>query len=615
MKLFLLLVLLTSPLPAVSTSSSSFNPDHPLRYDQADTLAYDLSSPKSPEEFSAYEKRVKSYDMYSEPIGPILLSAPKSSPLPSPTTSHILMIDAGSGGSRLHIYEHLERKFNILPPPLTDVTTDSRWTSRLKPGISTFDSVEPEYLPEVLAEYLSPLLHFAQKVLKDKKDSWEDFPIYLKATGGMRTLPTEARHRIIDAVRSLFNNEHPEFFHNPFGFESKEQIRVISGEEEAIYGWTAVNYLMGNLLETSYGSGTVSSPPNKTYGALDMGGASTQISFYEPHEDILSNLFKLQLGEGKHWNVYAHSFLYFGVNLGRERLGARIVHQGGENKEEEETPHGEFYNPCLPGSYTTPFSSSIHLNSNGLESWKPSSGNASYTVTFYGGEKSGSYEKCSGLTDSLLRLESNGWCNFAHGGDCSFAGIYQPPLPSQSLNFGEFFAFANYLHLWKFAKLPVKASIGELKKKAEAICEMSWAELKEYDKAELNGKTDDDELPNMCFLASYAHSMLSKGYGFPPATNITVASVVGGQKIGWALGASLYEINSLPWEYATSQAERTFSWAGVAFNIGLLLCCGVLSYKVYQERQKTQAMTKKHEKRYQYESYGSVVEEAGLLNE
>ncbi|GMH84990.1 hypothetical protein TrVE_jg5114 [Triparma verrucosa] len=606
---FFFFILLTLQCAALSLAAESFNPHHPLRYDQADTLAYDLASAgDSAGDFSDYEARVRDYDMYETPIPGMLLTSPKSSPLPSPSTSHVLMIDAGSGGSRLHIYEHLERKFNILPPPLTDVTTDSRWTSRLKPGISTFDTVEPEYLPEVLAEYLSPLLHFAQNVLKDKKDSWEDFPIYLKATGGMRTLPTEARHRIIDAVRSLFNNDYPEFFHNPFGFQSKEQIRVISGEEEAIYGWTAINYLMGNLIETSYGSGTVSNPPNKTFGALDMGGASTQISFYEPHEDILSGLFKLQLGEGKHWNVYAHSFLYFGVNLGRERLGARIVHASGG------PPQGEYYNPCLPGSYSTAFSSSIHLNSNGLESWKPSSVNSSYTVTFRGGEASGSYEKCSHLTDGLLRLESNGWCKFAHGGDCSFAGIYQPPLPFQSQNFGEFFAFANYLHLWKFAKLPVKASIQELKKKAVEICAMSWSELQEYDRKELRGKTDEDELPNMCFLASYAHSMLSKGYGFTPDTNITVASVVGGQKIGWALGASLYEINSLPWEYSNSQAERTFSWAGVAFNVGLLCCCALLSYKVYVEREKNKDATTKHEKRYRYEHYGSVVEEAGLLN-
>jgi len=129
----------------------------------------------------------------------------------------------------------------------------------------------------------------------------------------MRALTTSDRIRVIAAVRSLFGNN--EF--SPFAFED-EQVRVISGEEEAIYGWTGINFLMGTLLNNTQGIGTVTGV-NKTFGALDMGGASTQISFFEPSEDIMSNLFKMQLGASKHWNVYAHSFLYFGVNLALER--------------------------------------------------------------------------------------------------------------------------------------------------------------------------------------------------------------------------------------------------------------------------------------------------------
>lgn len=31
--------------------------------------------------------------------------------------------------------------------------------------------------------------------------------------------------------------------------------------------------------------------------------------------------------------------------------------------------------------------------------------------------------------------------------------------------------------------------------------------------------------------------------------NITATNVVEGQKVGWALGSMLYEINTLPWKY------------------------------------------------------------------
>ena len=82
--------------------------------------------------------------------------------------------------------------------------------------------------------------------------------------------------------------------------------------------------MKGSLIENSVGSGAVLQA-NLTYGVVEMGGASLQIGFFEPFADIMSNLFKLQIGAAKHWNVYVHSFLYFGVNSAYDRLNARLV--------------------------------------------------------------------------------------------------------------------------------------------------------------------------------------------------------------------------------------------------------------------------------------------------
>eukprot|EP00979_Chaetoceros_neogracilis_P016255 scaffold7486_cov113-Chaetoceros_neogracile.AAC.1 len=81
----------------------------------------------------------------------------------------------------------------------------------------------------------------------------------------------------------------------------KSYARVISGEEEAIYGWAGANFVLGSLLKSSEGAGVVIDP-DLTYGTLEIGGASSQIAFYQSDEDIMSNLFKLQIGQGKHWN-------------------------------------------------------------------------------------------------------------------------------------------------------------------------------------------------------------------------------------------------------------------------------------------------------------------------
>jgi len=223
-------------------------------------------------------------------------------------TVHGMVIDAGSSGSRLHLFEWEPRVLRdaedveaaVSGRKLSYPGSTSRWTERLSPGISTFSTIQnDDELETAIAEYLQPLLDFAKTILHEKQHDFHNFRIYVRATAGMRILQAEDRSRVMRVVRKLFGNE----TYCPFYFEP-EQARTLSGEEEAIYDWLGANFLLSNgeMLNESEGSGTVTSP-RKTYGALDLGGASTQIAFYEQNEDIMANLFKLQIGQGKHWNV------------------------------------------------------------------------------------------------------------------------------------------------------------------------------------------------------------------------------------------------------------------------------------------------------------------------
>jgi Golgi nucleoside diphosphatase len=154
----------------------------------------------------------------------------------------------------------------------------------------------------------------------------------------------------MNVVRSLFSNT----TFNPL-YVVNEQARVLSGEEEAIFDWTGVNFLLGDLLQDSLGSGTVVNPV-RTHGALDLGGSSTQISFYEPNEDIMGSLFKLQIGQAKHWNVYTHSFLYNGMNDAITRFQSRLAAE----KSADERLISGIYNPCLPGGTSVDIRTNIH---------------------------------------------------------------------------------------------------------------------------------------------------------------------------------------------------------------------------------------------------------------
>lgn len=322
--------------------------------------------------------------------------------------------------------------------------------------------------------------------------------------------------------------------------------RVISGEEEAIYGWTAVNFAKGVLLPQSTGSGEAVSP-NKTYGMLEMGGASAQIAFYEPHGDVMANLFKLQIGAARHWNVYAHSFLYFGVNGAYERLNARLV--------ANRTGDDYFvYNPCLPGASQYVSTSRVHFINDTMipvsDPEVPFVLQAPLLSSILRNDHvRGDSQACREMVHKLLRLEANTWCNFAHDWDCSFAGIYQPKLPDL-----EFIVTSNFYSIFEFLGLET-ATLGELRKQATRICDMTYPQLQTYNSKRVKPLAPTDLL-QCCFQATLAAAMLIEGVKFPLDKTVTAIDVINGQKLGWALGSMLYEINTLPWKFGGRLEER-----------------------------------------------------------
>ncbi len=458
-------------------------------------------------------------------------------------TMHGMMIDAGSSGSRMHVYEFeprtLEGKKEISEAvagnKLSYPGGNSRWTDRLRPGIASFAEKSDEELLPAVTEYLSPLLEFAKAVLHTKSDQFSEFPIYLKATAGMRMLTHKDRDRVITACRKVLGN-------STFKFE-REYARVISGEEEAIYGWAGANFVLGNLLQSSEGTGTVSSP-KLTHGTVEMGGASSQIAFYQNNEDIMSSLFKLQIGQGKHWNVYAHSFLYFGVNEAWDRLGAKLATSSGVTN--SSNIEGSVHNPCLAGGAKLDFDSKIFYVDGHESHLRDEDGRySSYSTVLRNDNATGDFEKCSEIAQSLVNKEYNGWCNFAHNGDCSANGAYQPPLPQRSESFGEFLAFSNYYSIFDFLGIPDRSNLRTLQNASAHVCSMDETELMEFN-AE---RFDPEDAVKMCFRSAFAFHLLHDGYGFQMNDNITATDVVQGHKVGWALGSMLYEINTLPWVY------------------------------------------------------------------
>jgi len=53
--------------------------------------------------------------------------------------------------------------------------------------------------------------------------------------------------------------------------------------------------------------------------------------------------------------------------------------------------------------------------------------------------------------------------------------------------------------------------------------------------------------------------LLQDGYHFPSDQKIMIIDQYNGNKVGWALGAILYEINELPWQIDDT-LSKSYSW-------------------------------------------------------
>jgi Golgi nucleoside diphosphatase len=116
-------------------------------------------------------------------------------------------------------------------------------------------------------------------------------------------------------------------------------VRIISGEEEGLFGWIAVNYLMDG-----FSSG---GKERQTYGFLDMGGASTQIAF-EPKDksqDLIPIRLRLLNGKDITHNVFTTTWLGYGTNQARQRYVGRLINHFEEHRDQglDIVP-----DPCLP---------------------------------------------------------------------------------------------------------------------------------------------------------------------------------------------------------------------------------------------------------------------------
>ncbi|CEG80091.1 Putative Guanosine-diphosphatase [Rhizopus microsporus] len=224
-----------------------------------------------------------------------------------PLIRYAIMIDAGSSGSRIHIY-----KFNYCKemPEL-----ENEIFHAIEPGLSAYRDD-----PLAGAGSFDRLLQLAIEHVP--KELQKCTPIAVKATAGLRLLGQEASEGLLDAVREKLETM-------PFPIHA---VEVMDAKEEGVFAWMTVNYLSGNL-----GGSTVA--------VFDLGGASTQVVF-EPTGRMApgDHVYELEIGKAK-YTLYQHSYLGFGLNEARKRIKSFVTELWRES-------HSVYDHPCLPENYT-----------------------------------------------------------------------------------------------------------------------------------------------------------------------------------------------------------------------------------------------------------------------
>jgi hypothetical protein len=476
-----------------------------------------------------------------------------------------ILIDAGSMGTRLHVFHWPKRVFKSPYLPITVPEADEKWTDKAIPGIANF----VDDLGQI-EKQLRPLLHFAKDILRNDEAHWGYYPLYFKATGGMRQLPLDAREKILTQVKAVLNDKKI----NPFYF-TNDSARVISGEEEATFAWLTVNLLMDTLVPNSDystdfpGRGLVI-PEKQTFGTIDLGGASSQISFFVPNQEIMEGMSKVQIGTRRHWNIYTKSYLQYGHTSARHRHLDSITAEGKVETGAAVVPSTLDY--CFHAGYR--------------EQHRNSESNVMVEVFGPPVPAADQLDRCIRvLKSNIIGNDGNWYCDQVYNGNCGIAGQYQPALPESM----SFVGISSFEAPWLFFQLPPTATLSTFREKATDICRMTFGELIDYSAqlASLGkhvGTEVEDLLPYYCFLGSYTLLILEKGYGMKEKHTLTVLSSVKGDKVSWALGAILYEVNSLPWV-----VEEFLPWSQIYLSLMVgMLVGGVLAFFLARRSLSTQ---------------------------
>ncbi|CAD8186828.1 unnamed protein product [Paramecium octaurelia] len=309
------------------------------------------------------------------------------------------IFDAGSSGTRVYVYQWSCREGWTLP--MIDLSETSN-DKKQEPGLATFAN----NLDKIQA-YLEPLINFTYNVVPE--NMYQFTPIMLGATAGLRQLTQVQQNQIIQTVQQVFNST--KFYYSP------DWVRVLTGQEEGMYMWMSVFYLLNQQV--------------KSLLTLDLGGASTQNAF--PYNNTGPDFVLLNVRPNvSNFSLYSVSYLGYGNDQARQSILKSSIQQGDDT----------IYSPCFQKDY---------------------SGNVTIEEKFYKIQGVGNLATCQQLISSFLNTTVT----------TSINQSYEPPVTNQTI-----YGTNGIVTMAKFFNLPTFNKQGYLAQ-LQSFTNLNWQQAVE----------------------------------------------------------------------------------------------------------------------------------------
>ncbi|KAI1487576.1 guanosine-diphosphatase [Biscogniauxia mediterranea] len=425
-----------------------------------------------------------------------------------PIVQYVLMIDAGSTGSRIHVY-----KFNNCGPTPELENEDFKMTEKSVGGLSKYKDD-----PLAAAKTLDDLMEVAMKSVPDKLKGCS--PVAVKATAGLRMIGAEASQKILDAVRTHLEKDYP------FPVVSKEEngVAIMDGSDEGVYAWITTNYLLGKI------GGPDQSP---TAAVFDLGGGSTQIVFEPTFKEAASGGMPEKLAEGDHkydlafggrkFELYQHSHLGYGLMAARNSIHLNLLHDLYEKKKSKAFLKEPILNhPCINAGQSDMVTVKLGDDS------PLGTGEIEVNMT---GPATPAPAQCRAMAERILYKDAE--CKLA---PCSFNGVHQPSL-AKTFAKEDVYIFSYFFDRTKPLGMPDSFTLRELHDLTAAVCggEEAWDVFSTVPNA-LDELRDRGEY---CLDLNFMIGLLHTGYEMPIDREVRIAKKIKGNELGWCLGASL----------------------------------------------------------------------------